>query len=411
MCSMQSITNFTSYPLADYEALVGADEMTQVYSAAQPLQGKKIYEINATATGGGVAELLSAQMPMYTQLGIDAKWLVVPPNDDFFATTKTLHNCLQGQGTPPNAAQLESYTEYLHTASRGIPPDGDIYVLHDPQTLGLAPHLKEKSLIWRCHIDLTQAESSILAWVEQYYQYFDKIIFSIESYAAGADPQKVAIVHPSINPLSPKNIPLANEVIQTALQKFEIPSNTPYLLQVSRFDKFKDPLGVIEIFRDSQKTIPDLHCVLVGGYATDDPEGLPYFKKVQDAIKGSTAKNIHLITDANDTQVNALQRAAAVVIQNSTREGFGLTVTEALWKEKLVFARPVGGIVLQVIDNQTGKYLSEDNHASALAIAEAILEPSRYTHITKQAKAYVQKNFLLTQMVQAYLQVYASALS
>lgn len=405
---MQAVSKFNHHMLEEYQAVLGSEVMSDLRSVSKKLQGKKIYEINATSTGGGVAELLQAQMPLYADLGLDVHWLVLPPSEKFFSITKNLHNCLQGQCALPVKSELEQYKDYLVTASKDIPLDGDVYILHDPQTLGLAPPLKEKHLIWRCHIDITQAEPEILDWVQEYYQYFDKVIFSLKDYATGIDEDKVAIVCPAIDPLSVKNIDLTQSTIDSSLQRYSIDTTKPYLLQVSRFDKFKNPIGVIDIFEETKKLIPELQCVLAGDYATDDPEGKPYFEKVSEYAQKVDPQNIKIVTSANDEEINALQRGASAVIQNSTKEGFGLTVTEALWKERIVFSRPVGGISLQVLDGKTGYYLSNNNLVSARAIARVLNDPNE--DIFVQAKEHVRKNFLLPKMVHDYLQVYSEVL-
>ena len=407
---MLKVTEFTDRKLDDYQAETDPILVEELKASAKSLQGKKIYEINATAIGGGVAELLSSQIPLYADLGLDVEWLVLPRSDNFFAITKNIHNCLQGMCALPNQFELESYSKYLQEASKDVPMDGDIYVLHDPQTLGLAPYLKGKKLIWRCHIDLTMADAHVLAWVQSYYAYFQKVIFSLEAYVSGLDHNKVAIVHPAIDPLSDKNKQLSRAQIDTYLAKYKLDITRPYMLQVSRFDRFKNPIGVIEIFAEARKLIPDLQCVLIGNYATDDPEGRPYFEEVSRIAHEVDPEHIRIITENNDEAVNALQRAAGVVIQNSTQEGFGLSVTEALWKEKFVFAHPVGGIALQVINGKTGFYLADNNHDSAGKIADVLKDSRKYTNVEADAKEWVRKRFLLPKMVEDYLRVYNSTL-
>ncbi|MBI2797788.1 glycosyltransferase [Candidatus Saccharibacteria bacterium] len=407
---MLQVTEFDNHQLADYEADTDPIEIDRLKSIAKTLEGKKIYEINATAIGGGVAELLHSQIPLFRDLGLYADWLVLPSNNHFFTITKNLHNCLQGHCALPNQFELEHYSKYLQEAAVDIPQDGDLYILHDPQTLGLAPYLKNHKLIWRCHIDLTMADPHVLAWVQDYYQYFSKVVFSLEAYVSGLERKKVAIVHPAIDPLSDKNRQLSQREIDTYLGKYELDITKPYLLQVSRFDRFKNPIGAIEIFAETRKLIPSLQCVLMGDYATDDPEGKPYFEEVRQIAREADHGNIHIITQKDDLAVNALQRGAAAVLQNSTQEGFGLSVTEALWKGKFVFARPVGGIALQVINGKTGFYLADNNHDSAESIAKVLKNSRDYLHVEADAKEQVRRKFLLPKMANDYLHVYAEAL-
>ncbi len=408
---MQRITNFSSQKLSDYTNLIDSTQIKNIVSSAKTLKGKKIYEINSTAAGGGVAELLNSQLPLYKDLGLDVDWLVLEPNDEFFNITKTLHNCLQGMCSPPDNADLNNYSKYLSQIVKDIPLDGDLYILHDPQTLGLAPFLKEKKLVWRCHIDLTQADSNILSWVTKFYKYFDRIIFSLQQYAKDVDNQKVAIVQPSIDPLSNKNRPVSDQLITRILKQNSIDGNLPYLLQVSRFDKFKDPLGVIDIFHQVLKYLPDTQLVLVGGSATDDPEGKVYYQKVLTKTKTVDSSRIKIINNIDDVSVNALQRAASVVLQNSIKEGFGLTVTEALWKKKIVLSRPVGGITVQIIDGKTGYYLSKTNKESAMQIVDILKNIGNYSDIGNNAKSLVRSKFITPIMLADYLKLYLDVIN
>ncbi len=405
---MQKVTPNTKPKLADYQKVLGVEIISELKKAIQSLKGLRIAEINATAYGGGVAELLTSQVPLMRALGVDVNWYVLPPNKRFFTTTKGLHNCLQGQCALDTVLDFGYYQHYLDKTSKDL-PEADLYILHDPQTLGLVPHLKGKPLVWRCHIDLTEADETSFDWLQTFYPHFAKVIFSLEAYVHGLEQSKVAIVHPAIDPLSAKNKDLDSHAITNALQALKVSADKPYMLQVSRFDKFKDPIGVIELYKKVRLKIPDLQCVLAGNYATDDPEGFEYYMMTQ-AKSRQLSGDVKIITTASDNQINALQRGAAVVVQNSTREGFGLTVTEALWKEKIVFSHPVGGIALQVIDNKTGYYLSEYGYRNAAKIEEVITRPQAYKHIGEAAREHVKTRFTLPVMLQDYCKVYTEAL-
>lgn len=396
--------------LDQYRASVGSEVVDRLVTSSKPLRNTKIVEINSTATGGGVAELLNSQIPMCQELGLDVSWFVVPPDDRFFKTTKGLHNCLQGECSLSEVLDFEYYQQYLDEVAKSL-PEADLYILHDPQTLGLIPFLKNKKIIWRCHIDLTEADRNTLEWLHNFYPYFDKIIFSLEAYIHGLDHSQVAIVHPSIDPLTPKNIKLSDEDLDKYTKKFGVNKRTPYILQVSRFDKFKNPLGVIEMFKLLSADNPDLQCLLVGGYATDDPEGLEYFKVIQDKVQELASDRIKIISDASDTEVNALQQQANIVIQNSSREGFGLTVTEALWKKKIVFSRPVGGIALQIIHDRTGYYLSDNPQASKALMNQVITRGYNYNLIGQDAHNHVKQNFVTPKMLADYLDVYSGVMN
>lgn len=405
------VHDISSKRLEDYTGVISQADLEDLRASAHPLKNLKIVEINATADGGGVAELLQTQMPLARDLGIDSRWWVLPPNDDFFTITKNLHNCLQGQCGMPFDGHIEYYQKYLDNVAKSIPQDADLYVLHDPQTLGLAKYLKDKKVIWRCHIDLTEADPTALAWLVGFYPAFDRVIFSLEAYISGLERDEVAIVRPAIDPLSTKNAPMDDLHARAIARGLGIDTNRPYLLQVSRFDKFKDPLGVLDIYAATKKLIPDLQCVFMGNYATDDPEGYPLYRELKRRAAKLDAKNIIIITENDNQAVNALQRLATVVIQNSSKEGFGLTVTEALWKEKIVFSHPVGGIALQVINNKTGFYLNGSRDKDAKRIADVVKYPKKYLQIGQSAKQHVAKNFLVTTMMRDYFNVYSSVIS
>lgn len=378
--------------------------------AAAKLKNIKIVEINSTAQGGGVAELLTAQMAVYKQLGLTASWFVIPPDDTFFAITKEIHNRLQGLGTTQEELDMAYYEEYLTKVAQQLPP-ADLYVLHDPQSLGLAPHLKNTPLVWRCHIDLTESESATYDWLSGYFSYFKKLIFSLPKYARDADPSKVTIIQPAIDPDAPKNQILEQDELDSLIKGLGLHPATRFMLQVSRFDKFKDPKGVIDLYANVQEQLPAVELVLAGNYATDDPEGASYYKEVQDHAAQLKAGKIHFMLGKTDQEINALQQAARVVIQNSNREGFGLTVTEPLWKKKVVFSRPVGGITLQIVDGKTGFYLSDDINDSVTKLCDVIQNPDNYTHIGEAAHQHVQQNFVLPVMVANYLEAYVEALA
>ncbi|MFO0862549.1 MAG: glycosyltransferase [Candidatus Saccharibacteria bacterium] len=405
---MQKVTLPQEKAISAYKDLVSKDILEELHQLSSRLKGKKVVEINATSFGGGVAELLRSQVPLMRELGIDVDWYVLPPDDRFFTTTKQLHNCLQGICPLHPEIDLDYYQAYSDGIAKHL-PEADIYILHDPQTLGLAKHLKAKHVVWRCHIDLSDADTATHDWLKQHYQHITKAIFSLEAYVHGLDRAKTAIVHPAIDPFNKKNRLLTQEECRVIIARQAIDQNRPYILQVSRFDKFKDPLGVLHIFAELKKRVPDLQCVLMGNYATDDPEGIEYYKVVHTLAKKVDPYNAHIIVQADDLTINAFQRQAVVVIQNSTKEGFGLTVTEALWKKKIVFSRPVGGIALQIINNKTGYYLTDNTNTSAHKIAEVLSDDSaNQKHITQTAHQLVRKRFITPIMVRDYLRVYST---
>lgn len=395
--------------LADYQAVLGATSIEQLQKSAKGLQRIKIVEINSTAQGGGVAELLASQIPLCKMLNLDIDWYVLPPDEQFFSITKELHNRLQGTGSTQDELDLDYYRQYLASLANDL-PEADLYILHDPQTLGLAPYITDKPMIWRCHIDLTDADAASFEWLQGYYRYFSKLIFSLDGYARGADHQKTSIIQPAIDPLSDKNKELSEPEVAKIMNDLGLSSTAPFILQASRFDKFKNPLGVLELYAAIQQQIPDVECILAGDYATDDPEGAEYYHTVQRSADELTSGKVRFVIGETGVQINALQRAASVVIQNSTREGFGLTVTEALWKKKVVFTRPVGGITTQIIDGQNGFYLTDDIADNARKITDVITNPGKFTAVGEAARTHVANNFVLPLMLNDYLQTYAEAI-
>ncbi|MSR68330.1 glycosyltransferase [Candidatus Saccharibacteria bacterium] len=399
----------SGHTLEDYRAVLGNDCINKLEQSAIALRGLKIVEINSTRKGGGVAQLLAGQIPLCQSLNLSVDWYTLPADAHFFEITKEIHNRLQGQGSAETELDLDYYNDYLASLVAVI-PEADLYILHDPQTLGLAPHLKGKPLIWRCHIDLTEADSTSFTWLSSYYSYFRKVVFSLESYARGLEAEKVAIIQPAIDPLSPKNKELSKEEVSGVIGALGLSEAVPFMLQVSRFDKFKDPMGVVDIYQAMQRRMPELNCVLAGDYADDDPEGERYYKAVQEYATKATGGKVYFVVGQTGVEINALQRAATVVIQNSTREGFGLTVTEALWKNKLVFSRPVGGISKQILDGQTGYFLPAQDEDSASLILDAMARPDVIRRIGETAHAYVREHYVLPVMLATYLETYQTAL-
>lgn len=391
-----------------YAPWLHARTMEQLTWAGQNMSGYKIYEINSTATGGGVVELLRSQIPLMLGLGIDVHWLVLPPDKRFFTITKQLHNALQG-GRDRLPEDLEYYDHYTQAVAASLPRDGDLYILHDPQTLGLIPFLADKPVIWRCHIDLTNAEPQTYAWLRRRLREVRRSIFSMESYSAGMP--RSAIVAPSIDPLQPKNQPLAATQADSLLARLGIDPSRPFVTQVSRYDQFKDPLGVLQVFSRAQPQVAGLQCVLLGNYATDDPEGQQIYESVMRAADSLADTHVLVNVPNNELVVNALQSRAAGVLQYSSREGFGLTVTEAMWKRSLVFVRPVGGILLQVRDHATGIYLTGKSEADAERLVRGIRSPELRDRLGAAAHDYVAEHFITPVMLNQYLQVYQQVLS
>lgn len=377
--------------------------MAKLESSVEKLRGKKIYEINSTATGGGVVELLQSQIPLMQGLGLQAEWLVLPPDERFFAITKQFHNALQG-GRDSLPEDLDYYDVYTQKIAATVPRDGDIYILHDPQTLGLIPFLADKVVVWRCHIDLTNAEPHTFSWLRRRLRAVDGSIFSLPSYTAGIE--NTHIVYPSIDPLRPKNTALSDDESTAVLTRIGVDVSRPFITQISRYDIFKDPIGVLEVVSRVQKTMPDLQCVMLGNYADDDPEGEEMYLKVREAAKSISRALVLVNVPDNEKVVNALQSRAAAVMQYSSKEGFGLTVTEAMWKGALVCARPVGGISLQIKNRKTGIVLTGDHSHDADRIIRLLSASNDHQDIREAARAHVEKNFITPVMLNSYLDTY-----
>jgi len=395
-----------SRQLDQYNQWLEPTTTNQLTELATRLRGKKIYEVNATANGGGVAELLSSQLGLMKSLGLDADWLVIPPDDRFFATTKQLHNRLQGNTT--GLVETEYYEQYLAKVNTLLPTDGDLYILHDPQTAGLIAQLDPTKVIWRCHIDTSTSDPATRDWLIGYVGQAAKLIFSLPEFAHGIASHQVAIVYPATDPLVAKNLPLTADHTTAILKQSGIDPASEFITQISRYDHFKDPLGVIRLHQQLQKTMPQLRCVLLGNYADDDPEGAAIFAEVQAAA----GPNCHVLVNAvnNDDLVNALQSRAKAVIQYSNREGFGLTVTEAMWKSGLVFARPSGGIGLQILSGKTGLIATGDPALDATTLLTGWQDAELMEQLRRGGHEHVRKHFLTPIMLRDYLSVYANVL-
>ena len=393
--------------LDDYREIVGDRVLYDIYHKAQRLYGKHILHLNSTYQGGGVAEILATLVPLMNDIGIDTGWRILHGNPDFFTITKKFHNALQGQ--PLNLTKIkkvhytstnENFAVYTHI-------DHDCVIIHDPQPLPLVKyHKKRQPWVWRCHVDLSNPSSEIWEFLKGFILRYDMVIISNEKYRSEQLPVEQRIIPPAIDPLSPKNMELSEKDIDKYMQKFGIPRDRPIITQVSRFDKWKDPLGVLEVFKHVKKQI-DCRLVLCGSMATDDPEGISIYEKVlQKANDMVDSKDVILTTVENNILVNVLQRASSVIIQKSIREGFGLTVTEALWKGKPVVASNVGGIPLQIEDGKSGFLLEpKDIVGFADKVLYLLDNPESSKKMGALGREMVRKKFLITRQVCNYIEL------
>ena len=390
--------------LGDYAAVVGAEVVDRLRERAKKFKGARILNINSTAFGGGVAELLYTLVPLMRDLGVDAEWRLMGAPDEFFVVTKAMHNALQG-GTVPWTAEMQALYRAVSedNAEAFDETTYDFVIVHDSQPAAILPELIEDrggrpgKWIWRCHIDLTEPYEPVWDFVKPLVEAYDASIFTLPEYVRpGLEIPNVAIIPPSIDPLSIKNIPMDGAMVDEVMRRYQIDTTRPVVCQVSRFDPWKDPLGVIDAFRIAREQVPGIQLALIASMAHDDPEGWEYYTKTEEYREGDP--DIFLLSNLNDVGalgVNAFQRAADVVVQKSLREGFGLVVSEAMWKGKPVIGTDVGGIRLQIIDGETG-FLVDDVDGCAKRIVDLLSDKEEAMEMGRVARAFVKERFLST---------------
>jgi trehalose synthase len=392
--------------LDEYAKLLGAAEVDDLRTLAQPLEGSKVDMVNSTAVGGGVAEMLSRVVPLLRELGLEAHWHVMEAGPDFFDVTKAFHNSLHGSAYRLGEEGFEIFRESNRRNRGRIPVDGRFVVIHDPQPLPFIEARRQcepGNWFWRCHIDLSGPDPEVWRFLEPWAHRYDGAIFSSPSFARKL-PVPQYLFYPSIDPGSAKNKELDRDYIGRVLALFSIDPTRPILTQISRFDRLKDPLGVIRAYRLVKRYF-DCQLVLAGGGASDDPEGSEVLAEVRNEATGDRDIHILELPAASPLEVNALQRASTIVIQKSLREGFGLTVTEALWKSKPVVASAVGGIPVQVIHKHTG-LLAHSVEGTAYQIRYLLSHPEIGRHLGEQGHEHVRENFLITGNLRRYLTLF-----
>jgi trehalose synthase len=393
--------------ITSYREIVGDDALSAIYRKARKLYGKHILHLNSTYQGGGVAEILVSFLPLANDAGINMGWRILHGHPDFFNITKKFHNALQGDDINLTNRKKELYLQANRDFSVYTHINHDCVIIHDPQPLPLITFYKKKQpWIWRCHVDLSAPDPEVWDYLKQFIIKYDFVIVSNEGYVKEDLPVEQRIIYPAIDPISLKNKGLSDSDISKYLKKFNVPTDKPLMTQVSRFDKYKDPEGVLRVFKRVKEDV-DCRLVLCGSMASDDPEGLRMYGKIERAAKKFVDnKEVILITVENDILVNVLQRSSAVVVQKSTREGFGLTVTEALWKGKSVVASNVGGIPLQIEDGVSGFLVDpDDEEGFAERIIEVLKNPALGEELGAKGKKTVKDKFLITRLVSDYLNV------
>jgi trehalose synthase len=402
---MSETLTFTRIPLDDYSGLLGAGEIEELRALAKPLRGRSIEMINSTAIGGGVAEILNRLVPLAEELDLHFKWDVMTGGEDFFDVTKSFHNALHGAPYHASPKDFEIFLAYTERNRAALPLDSEFVVIHDPQPAALIDARKPGSnhWVWRCHIDLSRPNRAVWDFLEKFVSRYDGAMFSSPEFSRQL-PIPQYLFYPAIDPLSEKNQDLEPEFIAQVLARFRIDPMRPVLTQISRFDRLKDPVGVIRAYRIVKRYF-DCQLVLAGGSASDDPEGAIVLKEVlREADNDPDIRAIELPAWA-PLEVNALQRASTIVIQKSLREGFGLTVSEALWKKKPVVASAVGGIPIQIIHKHTG-LLAHSVEGTAYQIRFLLSHPEIAAKLGEHGHQHVKENFLITQKLKRYLTLF-----
>jgi trehalose synthase len=397
--------------LAGYQPIVGDEVIAEIRAAAEPLQGARVVHINATAFGGGVAEMLPTLAPLMRDVGLEAEWQVIEGADEFFNVSKACHNGLQGMATPFTDDMKAIWQRYNEMNAQRFEGEYDFVVVHDPQPAGLLHYhgrVGSKHWIWRCHIDSSHPNPDYWDFFAPYIAEYEASVFTMKEYVGpGVHPEHLAIIPPTIDPLSPKNAPMAEQEAREIVASFGIDVNRPLITQVSRFDPWKDPLGVIDAYRIVKEQVPEVQLALVGSMASDDPQGWYYLDKtIRHAGEDEDIHILHNFHGVGALEVGAFQTISDVIIQKSTREGFGLVVTEGLWKGKPVVGGNVGGIPLQVIDGQTG-FLVDSAEACGEKALYLLQHPEESRRMGKTAREHVRKNFLTTQHLADYLRLFA----
>jgi trehalose synthase len=381
--------------LADYEAIIGKSQLDELRFVSQPLQGKRVKMVNSTALGGGVAEMLNRLVPLLDELGVRTGWEVITGGNDFFEVTKGFHNALHGAAFTLTQQARDVFMSHTEQNRQRMRFDEDFVVIHDPQPAGLIGSKNEglSQWVWRCHIDLSHPNEDVWKFLQPMVERYDAAVFSSPAFARQlAIPQ--ALFYPCIDPLSEKNKELDDSYVQAVCDNFGVDRSRPVVTQISRFDRLKDPLGVIQAYKMAKKYV-DFQLVLAGGGASDDPEGAAVLKEVQDAAAEDPDVIILELPPWSALEINALQRASTIVIQKSLKEGFGLTVTEALWKSKPTIASAVGGIPTQIVDKHTG-VLAHSIEGCAYQIRYLLTHPEFGAQLGRNGREHVRENFLMT---------------
>jgi trehalose synthase len=394
--------------LADYTHIVGRDLVEEIRELAEPLKGSRVVHVSATAFGGGVSEILYTLVPLMKDVGLDVEWQVIYGREEFFNATKLMHNALQGAPEDLSDEQWDTWRRYNEMNARELVGGWDVALIHDPQPAALHMLVPEKAhgWVWRCHIDMSSPNADTIGKLLPYIANYPQSVFHVRDYVPDGMGGHVNIVPPAIDPLAPKNMALSPEDAAYVCEQFGIDIDRPLMTQVSRFDPWKDPLGVIDAYRMVKEKIPSVQLALVGSMASDDPEGWDFFNATIAHADGDP--DVHILNNFNNVgsiEVNAFQSQSDVLIQKSTREGFGLTVTEAIWKGRPFIGGNVGGIPLQ-IENGVSGYLVDSVDACAARTLDILKDPALGKALGRRGKEHVRKHFLTPRYLRDYLKIF-----
>lgn len=390
--------------LNDYGRIVGKEKIKEIRKKAEHLKGKHVVNISSTSAGGGVAEILNTLVFLMNDAGIDAGWRILLGSHSFFKITKGIHNALQGKEWRMTTSRKETYLEYCRRNSIiNHIKDHDIVIIHDPQPLGMVQEYEKKTKwLWRCHIDISRPNRDTMRFLLPFIKRYDGVIISSRKFRIKYLRKPQFIIPPSIDPLSQKNKRISHSKARRLLSKRGVDINKPIISQISRFDPWKDHLGVIKMYQKIKEK-KDCRLVLIGDMAADDPQGPTIFHKIKQLCDKSP--DVHLITEKNDLLVNALQQESSVVFQNSIREGFALTVSEALWKKTPVIGTPVGGIPLQIKDGKTG-FLIRNRKEGVKRALQLLNDDKLRIRLGSVGHEHVKNNFLITRHLQDYINLF-----
>jgi trehalose synthase len=399
--------------LDDYRETAGNEAVERLREAAHPLKGARLVHLSSTSFGGGVSELLYTHIPLLQDLGIDAEWQLIDGSDEFFTMTKIVHNALQGMAVPWTDAFEDTYLERVRHNAERFESNADFVFVHDPQPAAMLTVLEELGRrsgrwVWRCHIDLSHPMEQVWSFFAMHVARYDAAVFTLDEFVRPGLGPKVAVIPPSIDPLSPKNTHLDPEAVNEILSAYGIDPERPVVIQVSRFDPWKDPLGVIDAFRAAEEEVPDAQLVLVGSMAHDDPEAWHFLELAQE--HRADDPDIHILTNLQDVgpvAVNAFQRASDVAVQKSIREGFGLTVSEAMWKERPVIGGDAGGIRLQIEEGVTG-FLVDSPEVCSQRLVELLRDQGLRERMGRAGRERVRERFLTLRELTDYLALLTS---